>query len=403
MQILSSRPWLFRSALVALATAIVLPAVPSSQRDADRELAVDGHRSLGSDREISEILKIFYQPTEEDRAFLAGLAELGEHMGVFAATTEALYRSRGWFDAEDLARLEEEVGLETLHRAVLAALDSDGSFLLRGGTTAELHATILLDPRVHVRAELFSDWEEDAREVEDGLRVLRSCTDGWTYLEDEEGQLIARRVDFAAALLRARVKDLSALRETPGSSTGVSAEDVKRLAEVLRLPRGPERDGLLRAERDSIEKRVESMREVLFFTRLAHDAEGWFRWRDELDSKAAALLEEVRVWRPDNDEGKDLPRNIRSRTKTDRRQWTLRLAKEGLSYDPFDAELAYAAGWMADIVTQKIEAASYFDRFLALRGIRVHEDRNWRKRELTEEEKHAIFKVQEFSEEQRGG
>jgi hypothetical protein len=51
---------------------------------------------------------------------------------------------------------------------------------------------------------------------------------------------------------------------------------------------------------------------------------------------------------------------------------------------------------MAQFVAGTYESLSYFDRFLALSGIRVHDDRNWRKRKLTEEENQAIFQIQQF-------
>ena len=70
---------------------------------------------------------------------------------------------------------------------------------------------------------------------------------------------------------------------------------------------------------------------------------------------------------------------------------------------PFDAELTYAAGYMAEFVGGRIVSVDYYDRFLCLRGMRSHDDRNWRKRELTDEEKHALFQVQQFAAEIQSG
>ena len=144
------------------------------------------------------------------------------------------------------------------------------------------------------------------------------------------------------------------------------------------------------------------MRGLLFSSRLRVDAEPWIRWRDDGVAKAERLRAEVRLWQPHTDEGKDAPRQVRIQKKTTRRREAFGRALQGLAFDPFDDELAYAAGLMAEFVSGTLESIDYYDRFLALRGIRVYLDQNWPD-ELTDEEEHSIFQIQQFEQAARDG
>ena len=104
----------------------------------------------------------------------------------------------------------------------------------------------------------------------------------------------------------------------------------------------------------------------------------------------------MRVWQPQTPEGKEAPREISRIKKTTRRRQAFRRATQGLHHDPLDDELAYAAALMARYVSGTLEALDYYDRFLALRGIRVHDSRTWgRYRKLTEREEEAVTFIQQ--------
>ena len=342
------------------------------------------------------MLALFRRPTDQDEEFLHGLARLEEEVGVLAATAASLYRSRGTFVVLDPSG---EQTLEALHRALEDFLAAPEPFLAAGGERGRVWAQLLFDTRSRIRAEILAGWREDVHDVRSGLALLRANTDGWVRFDDEEARLVARRVDLAGALSRARVKDLTALREAAGQPSEVRAEDVDRLLAIVAEPPGPGRQERLDGVLLSAELQVRSMRELLFTTRLREAADEWIRWGAGLESKAERLAGEVRAWRPDTQEGRDAPRAIRSKKKTRRRREAYARAVAGLRLDPFDEELAYAAGLMAEYVAGTLEALDYYDRFLTLRGIRVHDDRNWRGRELTPEESHALFQIQQFESE----
>lgn len=364
------------------------PAPPPS----DTGLAPDGERSLGAGAKLSEVLECLRSRRPADHEFVAGLESLEASLSILAETAEALYRSRGLFEVLDP---REAGGLSFFHQRVQELWKAPEPFLVLRDKRGGLWARILCDTRLRIRSELFSSWEDDAREVRDGLALLRGNDDGWVRLDEEEVRLVVQRVDLAAALLRARLKDLAALREAPGEAAEVEEQEVARILAALELPAG-ERAAALAIEYRRLEERAAAMRELLFFVRFTRQSEGWVAWRAELERRAGALRAEVRVLRPDTPEGRDAPREIQNRKKTSRRREAFARATLGLAHDPFDAELAFSAAQMAEYVGGALESVDYYDRFLVLRGIRVHDDRTWRKRVLTDEENHALFQIQQF-------
>jgi hypothetical protein len=146
-------------------------------------------------------------------------------------------------------------------------------------------------------------------------------------------------------------------------------------------------------------ERAAALCDLLFLTRLARSASARLSWREDLERRAAQAHDEALELSPDTPEGRDARSEIRTRKKTTRRREAFARAVEGLTLDPFDERLAYLAGLEAEYVRGTYDVVDYYDRFLALRGIRVHDDRTWRRRELTDEEKHALAQIQQFESE----
>lgn len=382
-----SGPW-------ALMIAVALGASARGDAlDEDYPRARDGRRGLGQPEELSELLALFRQPSAEDRAFLSSLTELEGRLNVLISITEGLYRDREFFDL--LPRRADRT-LGALHRLHADVVREPGAALDKVGRKGPLWARLMLDPRVWMRIEVLQGWERDVRDVRLGLAVLRGVTDGWVRLDDVTARTIAERIDLSAALLRARILDLSALHEVSRGGSEVAPEDLDRFLSFIALRDEKERNHMLAVELESVGRRVATMRSVLFTHRLELLAAEELHRRAECEKHVERLREEVRVWQPQTPEGKQAPPEIRRIKKTARRREAYRRALQGLRNDPLDAELAYAAGTMAEFVAGTYESLSYFDRFLALSGIRVHDDRNWRKRKLTDEETHAVFQIQQF-------
>ena len=91
---------------------------------------------------------------------------------------------------------------------------------------------MFFDTRLRARAHVLEGWSYDVLQFRRGIALLRANTDGFVGMAENELQIVAGRVDLAAARLRARVKDLAALREQ-GTENEVSKEDVERLVCAL--------------------------------------------------------------------------------------------------------------------------------------------------------------------------
>src|SRR5262249_39103624 len=192
-----------------------------------------------------------------------------------------------------------------------------------------------------------------------------------------------------------RILDLAALREPLDSAGEADPVEVERLLDLVPLPPGQERDQRMATALEPLEARAERMRSLLATARLARDTRELARWLEEEDRAAREAGAAVRQWRPETGTGADVPAEIRREKKTARKRTALAHAVEGGQHDPLDAELAYAAGELATDFGTRLDALSNFDRFLALRGIRAHDDRAWRGRELTAQEQRALSEVQQ--------
>lgn len=390
---------------LAVVLVPLLVSLPAVRVDA---LAPDGRPGLGAESSLTVLLGVFRSPNEEEEALLRHLIELESRLAVLEAGARALYQARGYFAV--LGR-RDEPSLERLHEVLRAFLQDPGAHLEQGDAARRAWAELFLDARLRVRRDVLDGWREDADTVTKGLAALRANTDGWTRLREDEAQNVAARVDLAAARLRARLRDLEALREDAPSGAPAplppelpAGEDaVERLLAAGALPPGAERVARLAQEEQRMRATVAGMETVLFTTRLAGEALTWLQWRELHDGHAATKRAEVRVWQPQTAEGKEAPPEIGRIKKTTRRREAYRRALEGLAYDPLDAELAYAAALMSRYVGGTLETLSHYDRFLALRGIRVHEHRTWQERELTDEEEDALFFIQQYEQENPPG
>ena len=135
---------------------------------------------------------------------------------------------------------------------------------------------------------------------------------------------------------------------------------------------------------------------TLFTSRFAAAPEvrAQLEWRERMRARAAPLLAEALVYLPDSESGAAAPPEISAMRTSERLRWAERRALEGLTFDPLDPELAFVAAHGADFVWGDIQSRPLYDRYLALRGIRAHDDQTIRGRELTPRELEALVVVQ---------
>src|SRR5260221_7403949 len=229
-----------------------------------------------------------------------------------------------------------------------------------------------------------------------GLAVLTAQLDGFVDLHEDEAEAITRRVDLAAARLRAAKLDLEALREdakaaTAGESWG---KDLEALYESIRTEDAERRARELPEILDRLEQREAGMASALFTTRLETKLELELEDRRKAIAAASGLLRGIRGYFPGTPESERAGPEITRLSKSKRYAEAGKSAAHGLREDPLNEELNWLAGETSDLLSGAIEAKRFFDRYLALRGIRAHDHRTYKDRKLSREEKRALDAVQ---------
>jgi hypothetical protein len=369
-------------------------------------LAPDGEKGFGPDRTMRDIERLLRSSAEEDRGHVAALYRLEQDIRVLLAMATDRYEELGYFGLLDVAKREEELEtrageqwltpLERLDAAFRERTARAAAELAEAGPTAELFAKLLVDSRFRTRALVIEGLEFEMLDLRAGMAVLQSHLDGFANLRDEEGDSIARRVDLAASRLRAAKLDLEALREERSDATAGETwgKDLEILLALARS-KDPERiDRELPAVRERLDQRETSMAAALFTTRLDAKLAGDLDRRALAISTAAELLFKIRPYFPGTPESEAADAEIKSLSKSRRYAYASRAVVEALNYDPLNEELNWFGGESSDFLWGSMESRRWFDRFLALRGIRVHDHRTFKDRTLTREEKRAIDAVQ---------
>ncbi len=373
-------------------TLLVLTLAALPVRDApDTPEAPDGRRGLGSDTELSELLKVLGGRRDEERDFVAGLLALEGDVHERLETLRGTYAARDYFD---LVPLEVEPTVAALHDAFLEASERPLHALAREDAASRAFARMFLDTRFRARLAVIGGWEVEAREVEAGIWVLRGMTDGWVVLTPEEARGIAMRVDLSASLLRALRNDLDVLRPARGQVVSDSAVAML-LVRAHAADEEARRAELVEFTAEAARKE-ELMVSALFSARLGlePDVIAALDWRRRLWARAEPLRAEALQFLPDTPQGRAAPANVAEMKRHERLQWAGRRGREGLAIDPLDQDLVFAAAHASDFLWGSIQALEYYDRYLALRRIRAHEHETIRGRDLTDWETEALFAVQ---------
>jgi hypothetical protein len=238
--------------------------------------------------------------------------------------------------------------------------------------------------------------EFELADLKAGLAVLSAELDGFVGLKDDEAEAITRRVDLAAARLRAAKLDLEALREDSKAATAVESwgKDLEALHDVSRTDDVERRARELPEILDRLEQREAGMSSALFTTRLETRLEAELEDRRQSLAAANGLVKGIRAYFPGTPEGEKAGPEITRLSKSRRYAEAGKMAAHGLHYDPLNDELNWFEGETSDLLSGAMESRRFFDRYLALHGIRVHDHRTFKDRKLTREEKRAFDAVQ---------
>ncbi|MFN0006412.1 MAG: hypothetical protein ACKVXR_00780 [Planctomycetota bacterium] len=368
--------------------------------------APDDEKGFGPERTMRDIERLLRSSASEDRGHVAGLYRLEQDIRVLLAMATDRYEELGYFGLLDVAKREEELQTRAGEEWLTPLERLDAAFreraaravpeLLEAGPTAELFAKLLVDSRFRTRALVIEGLEFEMRDLRSGMAVLQAHLDGFANLRDQEGDSIARRVDLAAARLRAAKLDLEALREERTDATAGEAwgKDLEILLALARSKDPARIDAELPPVLERLDQREASMAAALFTTRLDTKIAGEIDRRALAITTAADLLTKIRPYFPGTPESEAADAEIKALSRSRRYAYASRAVVEALNYDPLNEELNWFGGESSDFLWGSMESRRWFDRFLALRGIRVHDYRTFKDRSLTREEKRAIDAVQ---------
>ena len=375
---------IFPSALALVALSVLAIARQEGP------VAPDGRRGFGSRAQLSEVLATVRSTRDAERALLAELDGLPSELSVLVAGAMERYRERGYLALLDPSR---EAAMADVHRALELTLGDPLVGLAGVELSAELRARLVSDLRLRLRRQVTTSLELESRELRRGLAVLRGATDGFVLLTPDEAMIIAARIDLAASFLRAMRNDLRALRQG-----GDEAEIVRCAATLLALARASEGEQVRRAglarELETLASFEDAMSAVTFTVRLRTSCHELLDWRARIFSESIALRDEALLWLPDSDVAKQAPPDVQKLSRSERMRGARLRAQQALALDPLDPDAVWAYAHATDFQFGIVESRAWYDRFLALRGIRSHDHRTYAERKLELREREALDTVQ---------
>ena len=380
------------------------PVPPPGAQESSQRQALDGQAGLGAQVDAQQLLRMFRSPSDADEQLLRDLARLSTDVSILRGDLSEHYRECGYIDVRGPYAPDQPAGeLESLHAGFERDLANAAKILMEPGKHAELLARLIVDTRFNVRRNVLAGWDFEAREIRAGLAVLRAAADSYVQISERETHMIAARVDFGAARLRALRMDLGVLRPRTDESASQAAIE-KDAAGLLQAVQPDPRLSAKRGQEEAMQRLaqyLESARALesrmsaeLFTFKLWPRLEGQFEARQKDRKQAARLREEAARSMPSKRANQQVDPALARLPTDERMRLTLARAIEGLSLDPLDEDLAYMAAHAADFAQGDGVSRPLYDRYLVLRGIRHFDHKTLEGRQLNERESEALDKVQ---------
>jgi len=353
-------------------------------------VAPDGRRGFGSRAQLSEVLATVRSTRDSERALLAELDNLPSELSVLVAGALERYRERGYLALLDPAR---EPSLADVQRELDSALRDPLAAFATAGRPGELRAQVASDLRLRLRRQVTSSLDLELLELRRGMAVLRGATEGFVLLTQDEATNIAARIDLAASFLRAMRNDLRALRQ--GGDEAEVARRAQSLTTIARASEGEQvrRAGLAR-ELELLASVESAMAGATFTSRLRKSCAELLDWRARLFAESVPLRDEALLWLPDSEVAKQAPPDVQKLSRSERMRGARLRAQQALALDPLDPDAVWALAHSTDFLFGLVESRPWYDRFLALRGIRSHDHRTYAERKLDVREREALDSVQ---------
>ncbi|MCY3004226.1 MAG: hypothetical protein NTV21_20720 [Planctomycetota bacterium] len=375
--------------LRSLGCLLLVAIASAGPRAGDGALAPDGKRGFGPEASLTETLAIVRATHEADQQFLKELDGLPSEVEVLSTAALERYRQRGYLK---LVERSKEASLALVHAELKATLEHPFE-ALGDGARGELAAKLVCDVRLRLRARVLANLVLPTKELHNALAVLRGATNGLVLLSTADVRCIAVRADLAASELRALRSDLLALRQSGGE-----AEIDTRAQGLIDLVRASEGEPVRRAglERELAELQAleDGMAASLFSERLRTEQHELFEWRQRLFEESVPLRDEALLWLPDGEQPSKPPRDVERLSKSERMRGAGARSFSALALDPLDVDACWVAAHSSDFIYGITESRTWYDRFLALRGIRAHDHRTYADRKLDAREREALDAVQ---------
>lgn len=386
-----------RSVSIAAVVAVLgagarAPALSPAGDEYPYAKAPDGHRGFGDRPDPDALRELFRKAEGEDVRFLSELYRVARDVEVLAALARGRYARLGYFGLlEGRPPTQPRDDVADLYRAFEAARVVAGGEPLSHGRARAL-ARALVDERFRAREPVLTSYREDVRELRGSLALFVAHARGRAELT-EGGELVAlaQRADLAAARLRALRLDLEALHE-PIAAPPVGRAGSEELHAVLREGRPSE---TLLALAGAAEAGARRLADSLFTPRFDETHGRALAARADGRRRAERALLEMRLLIPTTEEGRAATRFADMRA-VDRYRRAADAGSEGLHADPLHADVQYLMGIAVDFFAGHLESARYFDRFLALRGVRHWEYDTFGHRDLDAAEEYALLVVADW-------
>ena len=374
----------------AAVLCLILVGVSPAQEEEAR--APDGRPALAGRGSAHELGRVLVRPrTPEERQLVGDLFGLEAAVKLRLALAARKLRVRGC-----MGLIEDpesgELGEQIERYDVL--VERTATELAVGDGRARSLGVCLLDPAFGVRHAALTGIDRELLEVRSGLAILQASQVGHVFLGDDLAAEIARRVDRSAALLRTVMSDLDLLEASEFAGEPISDDAIEALISAARTPEMSVRRLLLSRILDQPRAQVMRMAGSLSGMRLRVALSVELAARDAAVEKARIRIEELDRLVPGRIPEELVPAEIRAMSKQARYSLALRHANEGLAEDPFSQELTFYAALATDWSAGVRLSRPWFDRYLALRGIRAHDHRTYQGRKLEPDEQTALDEVQ---------
>lgn len=330
----------------------------------------------------------------EQAALLFGLAS---ELRTSLALTRELYERRGYFELLASVPAAQPTPeplllrprtLVALHERYAELLNVEG--VLWDVASANTFARVYLDARFVLRYEILIDACVDHDELSGAIALSLARARGIDAQEEDSAREHAlARGDLAAARIKVLLSDLALMYEHPRTAAPESETEVELAAALVAGD-----FAAVQRITSQHERGIARMRSTLRTPRFDSDHDGLLRARRTSRSSSEVAAAAMRQLLPYTAEGREAAEAIERLGPTERTLRAISAGLEATARNPFDPELARLLAEALDHRNGPRASGGWFERYLALSGIRSWEWSSYGARDLSHDEERALAVVQ---------